>query len=112
MVNADIIINWLTEQVVNKQPVSPSVWVESAVKLNMLIGDEQAKLFQLGQNVANMKKLLLESNESVSRAKTLVEASDEYRQYCTQKAKIERAIELIRLSKVMARMSSDEIKGY
>lgn len=112
-VTTETIINWIKEQVENKQPVAPGLWVDSAAKLNVLLADEHNKLFEYQQKVAQMKLGYLQGQDkiNVSEAKLRVEATDEYRLMHEQKAKIERIIEFIRIAKVQARMTMEEFKG-
>lgn len=111
LVTVDTITGWIKEQVENKQPINPSLWVEASMKLNVLLGDEQNKLFDIQQQVADLRKLRIESGDTVSKAKVYIEATNEYKDMCKQRAKIERAVEMIRIAKLMSRMSLDEIRS-
>lgn len=111
LITIETITGWLTEQVKSKSPIDPGTWVDAAAKINMLLQDEQEKLFEMEQEVAKIRNIAIESGETVSRAKSRVEATDEYKNARKQKAKIERAIEAIRISKLQARMSSDIMRG-
>ena len=110
----DTIIASLKNLVETKTPVSPGVWVEAASDLNILLGDEHDILFDLQQKVAQLrlKYLNQEDHINVSEAKIRVEATDEYRQYCAQRAKIGRIEEQIRIAKVQSRLKDTEFKGY
>jgi len=55
--------------------------------------------------------LLSDPTMPVIRSKTLVEASPEFLEARKQKAKIDRAIELIRIAKMNARLSQDVFKS-
>lgn len=111
MITCDIIIGYLQKQIEAKLPVSPHIWVESAEKMNILVSDESDKLYDLAQKVAQMKVEHITNKMSVSEAKARVEATDEYREMCKQKAKIERIFEHIRLAKIRARAAGDEARG-
>jgi hypothetical protein len=111
LVTVDKITEWLTEQVQVKNPISPEVWLDCAGKINVLLQGEQEKLFTLEQQVAHMKMLLIESGKSVAHSRVVVESSDIYKQARIQKAKIEGAIELIRISKHQSRMASEILRG-
>lgn len=109
----DSILEFLNNAVTEKQPLSPHYWVEAAKYLNVLIGDENAKLFRLKQEVSKEKiRLLEEECKSVAEAKLRIEATDIYREAKVQEAKIEQITEYIRLAKLQARLSNDEIKNY
>src|ERR1700691_5520576 len=55
VVTTETILDWLKEQVEQKNPVAPSVWLDSAQKLVVLLGDESDKLHRLQQRVAQMR---------------------------------------------------------
>lgn len=111
-VTADSIILWLSEQVAEKQILSPHIWMDAAQKLTVLLGDEHDKLFELQQEVNLRKSTLMASGDTAARAKIMVEATDVYKEYCRQKAKIGRIEEMIRVSKIQARMKDNEQSSY
>jgi hypothetical protein len=49
---------------------------------------------------------------TVAAARTLIEATDEYREYKQLQAKLDRVTEEIRLAKIRSRSASEEMKGY
>lgn len=108
---ADSIMSWFTEQVENKLPIDPHLWLEGSMKLSVLLQSEQEKLFAMEQGVAQLRKILLEDGKTVAYAKTMIEASDEYREARKQKAKIDRGTEFIRLAKLYSRTASDLMKN-
>ncbi len=112
-VTVDSLINYLQNKVENKVVLNPNVWIEVAVRLNVLQGAEMDKLLELQQQVAKLKIESIESDpkRNVSKAKMFVEATDLYKDMKRQEAKIDRIIEFIRLSKVQARMRDEEYKG-
>lgn len=110
LVTIDKIILWLTEQVEKKNPIDTHTWLEAAQKMNVLLQGEQETLFALEQDVSRLKKALLEDGKTVAYSKVMVESTDEHRHMKVQKAKIERCIEMIRLSKLQARMSDDVLR--
>lgn len=109
---ASDLINWLTAQMANRVPISPDVYMEVAQRLNLLIADEQAHLYDLQQAVSQKKADLIMADNSVAKAKVLVEASDEYKAYLNQKARIDQIIEYIRISKIQARLTQDNMHGF
>jgi uncharacterized protein YgfB (UPF0149 family) len=113
LVTTDTIITWLNEQVTNKFPISPTTFLDAAVKLNLLLADEQAHLFELEQKVAQLRIDFLNEDDkrNVSKAKLLVEASEEFKDSKNQKAKIDRIIEFIRLAKVQSKLTMEEMRG-
>lgn len=114
LVTCDKIIAWLQSRVKEKLPIPPTVFIDAAQKLNILLGDEEAKYADLFQKVAQLKVDMLSNaqNSSVASVKLKVEATVEYREMTLQKAKIARIQEHIRLAKIQSRMANDEIKGY
>lgn len=92
-VKIDTITDWLTKQVKSKNPIAPTLWIESAEKLNMLLGDEQEYLYNLAQIVAIKKVELMEAGDSAAKAKIKVEALEENKQFLIQKARIDRIID-------------------
>lgn len=111
LVTADSIMEWFTEQIAQKNPIDPNLFLEGALKLSVLLQSEQETLFMMEQVVARMKESLIQSGKTVAYAKTVIEATDEYRKCRVQKAKIERAIEFIRISKQYSRTASDLMKS-
>lgn len=112
LVTTELILTTLKEWIETKTPIAPHLYVDAALKLNLLKGDEVENLYNLQQKVALRKVALIENGDSVAMAKAKTDASDEYKDYKKQEAKIEMIEEAIRLAKVYARMNSEEIKGY
>lgn len=108
---ADSIMDWFTTQVQNKEPIDPHLFLEGAIKLSVLLQAEQENLIIKEQEVANLRKILLEGGKTVSYAKTMIEASNEYAESRKLKAKIDRGTEFIRLCKLYSRTSSDLMKN-
>lgn len=111
-VTCDTIMSWLKNQTENKQPVDSHTWIEACQKLNVLIGDEHDKLLDLQQEVAKLKILRIESGDSVAKARTYVESTDEYKAMKRQEARIEQITESIRISKIMSRLKNEEMGNY
>lgn len=112
LITTDLILSQLREWVETKTPISPHLWIDACLKLNILKGDETQKLYELQQRVANTKVKYIEGGYSVAKAKANVEASDIYKEYKNQEARIEMIEEQIRISKIQARMADSEMKGY
>ncbi len=112
LVDSDIILNWITERIKNKQPIGPGEYLDAAVKLNMLLADEQENLYNYWQIVSELKVKAMEAGDTAAKANIKINASEENKQYLIQKARIDRIVEMIRLSKIQSRMSLDEMKGY
>jgi hypothetical protein len=106
------IINNLTQKIANKEVIPPNVWIDYAVTLNLLLADEQEKLYSIYQTVSEMKMKAIESGDTVAKANCRLNASVEWKDYNIQKGKIDRVIELIRLSKIQSRIADSERRGY
>lgn len=113
-ITIEFILSTLQGYIENKDPISPVLWLDSAQKLNVLLGDETDSLFDLQQRVAQIKLsyLVAQEKRNVSEANLRTEASDEYRDMCKKKARIEQIEEFIRLAKHQATMRSNEMRGY
>lgn len=103
-VTTESIIGYLKNAVEQKIPLAPSVWLDSALKMNVLLEDEHDTFFTLQSNVARVKLNFIENGDSVAKAKAKVEADPIYLVMKRQEARIERIEEHIRLAKVQARM--------
>ena len=114
LVKIDTIIDYLKDNVEHKKQLSPSVWVDASQKLNVLLADEHDLLFELQQQVAEIKIKHLESDDkaNVSKAKLLTEVTNTYKEMQKQKAKVTRIEEFIRIAKLQARMKDTEYKLY
>lgn len=112
LITCDSIMKWFEDQVAQKHPISPDVWLDGASKLNVLIGTENERLFNLEQTVAIIESNRLDLGDTSAKAKTIARASVVYKEMQMQKAKIAQITEFIRLAKHRARRASDEIKGY
>lgn len=110
MITIDEILNNLETLVKERKPIGAHIWLESAQRLTVLLGDEHARLYLLMQLVARMKLDFLENSKSVAEAKIKVEATDEYREMKLQEAKIRRVEEMARIAKKQATLSDTELR--
>ncbi len=111
LVTTQTILDWIKDKVENKEQIAPSSWIDASLKLAVLIGDENDNLFRLQQIVARERVVHMEAGENVSKAKALVEATDNYRMMHKQKARIEQIWEFIRIAKLRSRIIMEEFKG-
>lgn len=107
----DSIMKWFTTQVQNKESIDPHVFLEGALKLSVLLQSDQETLILKEQEVAILRRILLEQNKTVAYAKTIIEATDEYKDCRMLKAKIDRAIEFIRTVKLYSRTASELMRN-
>jgi predicted ATPase with chaperone activity len=108
----DSIMNWMSTEVEQKRPINPHLFVEAAKYLNALIGEEHEKLWELEQQVAQARLEARKTVKTMAEANAIVESTDVYRMAKLQKAKIDQVNEMIRLAKLQARLSNDELKNY
>ena len=106
------IIAWFEKSIRNRDVIDAHQFVEAAADLNILKSTEDDRLYDLQQQVAQLKCQYLEQNATVAKSKLLVEATDTFKEYCRQKAKIERIEEFIRIAKIQARLKNNELGGY
>ena len=110
--SVDTILFALQEKVSNKEIIDAASWITGAEMLNVLLGEETDKLFDLQQKVASEKVARIrETKCSVAQAKLEVESLDIFRDMQKQKAKIERVIEFIRIAKLQSRIKMEEYKN-
>lgn len=108
----DTIITNIKQIVSEKKTLSPHEFAEAAAYLNVLIGDETDKLFELESKLAQIRAEAIIAGDSVAKARALVEANPLYMEMQKQRAKIKQVEEFIRISKLRARLTNDEIKNY
>lgn len=106
LITSDFILSEMKRYVEEKRILSPEIWIDSAHKLAVLLGDEEIELYELQQVVAKMRLNFLETSNSVAAAKLKTEATDEYRKYKIQEARVKQIEEYIRVAKLRARISS------
>lgn len=111
-ITIDTILDQLKEWVENKIPISPGAWLESAAKMNALKQNETELLHKMQQMVAQTKLTLLKDSKSVAEAKIKVEATDAYRFMKDQEDKVDRVEEQIRISKIQARLSENQLRNF
>lgn len=110
MVTADTIMDWLRKQVEEKNPVSPLQFLEAAVKLEALMGNETDKLADAEHAVSVLKLSYLKSQDkrNVSEAKAFVEASEEHLLARKQRGRVDQIKEFVMLAKKYATLKSEE----
>lgn len=113
-ITTDTILARLETAVENHEVIPPHKWLDAAQALNSLIGNEHDKLatLELEVNRKRLEFLNAMEKQSVARADLEVRATDLYRDYQLQKAKIGRIEEMIRISKKQAVMRNEEFGNY
>lgn len=111
LVTTDTILAWLTEQVESKRPISPELWLDACMKLNLLRSDDNDQLIELEHNLAIMRADYIREGGTSSAAKIILEAEDEFREAEKLKAKLKVIEEAIRLGKKYAWIKNEEYKS-
>lgn len=112
-VTVETILGYLQRAIEEKLVVSPSVWIDAAQKLVVLMGAEHDTLCELEQEVSTIKLAYLEADpkHNVSAAKSKVQASDAYKKMRKQQLLCERLEEFIRVSKLRGRLMDSEMRS-
>lgn len=111
-VTIDTILGKLMEWVESKTPINPELWIDAALKMNLLKDPLTGRIIALQQSLAQKRVDLLEQGKSVAYARTVLEADDEYAECRTLEARIKLVEEQIRLAKHRARMASDDYNSH
>ena len=107
----DSIIEYLKDKVEQRIPIAPTVWLNAAQKLNVLLGNENDREAELFQSARKIMIAGIEEGKSVAESKARMEATDLYKEYNKQKAKISQIEEFIRLAKAQSRVRNEEYKA-
>lgn len=110
MNTTDSILKALEEISRSKAAIDPIQWITAAQKLTLLMGEEVEKLHSMEQSVSQLQVNLIEEGKSAAEAKLRVEATETYKEAKTQKAKIMRIEETVRLAKLRGRISEEKFK--
>ena len=108
----ETLLSEIKSKIENKEPISPMEYLDLADKLNILRSDYDDKLWQLGEDLFKFKAMYLEQGKTVGYAETLMKSSEAYKNFMQLKAKLSRIDETIRLSKIRAKLSQEEFRGY
>lgn len=112
MQSVDDILGVLNDWSANKVPIDPASWLDASLKLMALIGNEQDNLYEIESAIAQFKASLMEEpGMTAAKAKIRAEASPQFLEAKKAQAKIQRVIEIIRISKIRSRMAGDEFRG-
>lgn len=107
----DSILEWFKTAVSERQAITPSLWVDAALTLNALMGEENSKLAELEHEVAKIEMCYLEEM-TAAKSKVFTHATDTYKAYRLQKLKCDNILEYIRLGKKRAQIMSDELRAW
>lgn len=101
----DSIVQELKERVLKQEPIAPSQYLDAAVNINLLSLDLDDDLVNAEMAVNELRAKAIQEGMTASAAKIHVEATQEYKNYLTLKAKRERITELVRLAKKRVELS-------
>ena len=106
-ITSDTILQWFKSAVEEKQVLNPDLWIDAAHKLVVFLGDEEMKLYELQQQVAEKKLEFYNAMDKpqVAAAEMQVEATDIFKEYKQQKAKINQIEEFVRIAKLRVKVS-------
>lgn len=94
------------KRVEEKTPISPSLWLDGAIKVAALLGNLDDDLIQAKMVVNRLIAEKVEKGESATKATILAEAQDSYADYLKLKAKREQVEQFIMLAKKRCSLQS------
>jgi hypothetical protein len=113
LVTVETILDYLANAIESKTPVAPTVWIEAASKLNVLLGDEHNLLCEMEQQVSILKLgfLAMDEKRNVSAATARVKSMEEFKNLRKQELLCKRVEEFVRLAKLRSRLLAEEMRG-
>jgi hypothetical protein len=111
LVTIDTILDFLKQCVESKVPVSPSLWVDAALKMQVLLGDEHDKFINLKHEIAVFKEKCMAEGATAAHAKVQAESLETYSHMLKQEARIGRIEEMSRIAKLQARLKDSEYRS-
>jgi hypothetical protein len=109
LVTTSLILNWLKEQVENKRPISPELYLDAAMKLNLLKSDDNDRLIELEHVLAMTRAEHVREGGTSAAAKINLEADPLFMEVQKLKSKLKQVEEAIRIAKLSARIKNDEL---
>lgn len=98
-INIDTILEWFKEQIENKQPVGAGNFLDGAFKLNILLEDLDNEIVGHETALSYIRADYIKDGKSVAQAQRLAEATEDFTKLRYLKAKKDRVVEFIKLSK-------------
>lgn len=93
------ILDWFKECVENKFPIRPQDWLDGSAKLNILRQDLDEEVVELKSKIADKQAELIALGDPVSKAKAIANSGEDYKQYLSKMALLNRIDEHIRIAK-------------
>lgn len=110
-VTVDTILDWLTEQVREKRPIPPELYLDISIKLNLLKSDENDKLIELRHALAVKRANYVNEGGTSAAANIRLEADPLYMDVKKQEARLKTIDEAIKQGKLYARIKNDEMNS-
>lgn len=108
MITVDSIIEDLERRVAGREAIGPHNWLNACQTLIVLLGNESDRLFEIQHAIAIKKAEYISNGDTAAKAKIKAEALPEYMEAQKLKSKIDRVIEMVRISKIQARTKENE----
>lgn len=105
------VIDTFQDWVMSSKVISPDLWMDGALKLNVLLGNEYDLIAELEQRCAIIEGEQLAQGFTSARAKTELKKKPEWLNLQKQKGKIRQVEEFIRLAKKHAQIVSDQMRN-
>lgn len=110
-VTTDKILEWLKTQVEQKHPISPMLYLDASIKLNLLKSEDNDKLIELRHQLALKRAEYVNEGGTSAAANIRLEADPLFKEVKQLEAKIKQIEECVRLGKLSARLKSDEMNS-
>lgn len=107
----DSIMNTLERWAAEKRPIDATTMLDACLKLTLLLGDEANDLYTLEKQIAEEKVKWLNQGKTVAYANLQVAASQYQFEAKLKAATIKRVEELVRISKIRARLADNEYRS-
>lgn len=106
LITIDTIMDYFQKAVEEKTPISPSLWLDGAIKVTALLGNLDDELVEAQFATTTLLAGLLDTGVSVSLAKAKMNATEAYKSFLKLKAKRERVEQFIMLAKKRCSLQS------
>ena len=102
LVTTDLILGWLKMRTEKRLRIPERLWMDAALKLNILMEDDEEDLEVKRQEIAKMTDAIIEKQEkkNATAADLKVRATDDYRLMRRQENKVARIKQQIMIAKI------------
>lgn len=109
---AKAIVNTLQCMAEQKGDIDAQTWLTAAMKLRVLLQNEQEELVEMERKVQELKATYLSEGDTASAAKIKTETSDLFVETKKKEVFIKTALDTVLLAKKYATTESDIYKAY